>query len=90
MALGETSLLSAKQKMEPTWSKWYLVAVMTYKVIAADCTWKFLLVDRVRRKKRSCIVTEEVYVLFHVLQSHLKQAQSASAGMCAVQPEITK
>lgn len=37
-----------------------------------------------------CIVTEEVYVIFHVLQRHLKEAHSASAGVCAAQPEVTQ
>lgn len=51
MVLGEILLLSAKQEMERTWSKYALVAVMTCKVIAADGTCEFLLVDRVRRKE---------------------------------------
>lgn len=34
-------LLSATQKMKPTWSKQDLVGVATYKMIAAECLCKF-------------------------------------------------
>lgn len=73
------------------WNQLVKTAVMTCKVVAADSTCKFLLADRVRRKKSLCVYVVslwKLFVIFHILQGHLKLAQSSAAGMCAVQSEL--
>lgn len=75
------------------WNQLVGIAVMTCKVVAADCTGKFLLADRARRKKSLCVWAvsyQMLFVIFPILQGHLVQAQSSHAGMWAAQSELTQ
>ena len=81
VALGETFLLSTKEKMGMTWSKQDLVTAMTCKVVAADCTCTFLPVDRVRRRVCVCVLYRSRGILCDFTYSAKSQNPStAGAG----------
>lgn len=93
MALGETFLLKTENG-----TNLVKIGSSSSSDLQGDCCRLHVQIFADRQGKKGegefvcacCIVPEEVYVIFHVLQGHLKEAHSASAGVCAAQPEVTQ